>query len=388
MQRRRRGLVSEDDDDVRSVTSGVGEKERTGRVRLVKKICLLLPVVILAFFGLIHILNYIFGYLPLIWDDPASSSLDWTFSGEPSPDIASHLLDITDDVRPVPCHSHNDYWRRVPLYDALRWGCTGVEADVWLFDNELYVGHSTSALTPKRTFRSMYIDPLVRLLDHKNTPTTISPPSTTKNGVFATSPQQSLILLVDFKNNGSEIYPVVSHHLSALRKKDYLTYFNGETIIKRPITVVATGNAPFNLISPNTTHRDIFFDAPLDRLATTTITPHPHTNGQGNVGTSPTSHFDSTNSLYASVNFRQAVGLVWWRGMSAAQVLTVRAQIRSAHERGLKARYWGTPTWPVGVRNGVWKTLVGEGVDFLNGDDLVGMARLDWGVRRHVGVWG
>jgi hypothetical protein len=34
---------------------------------------------------------------------------------------------------PVGCHSHNDYWRRVPLYSALQAGCIGVEADVWLF---------------------------------------------------------------------------------------------------------------------------------------------------------------------------------------------------------------------------------------------------------------
>ena len=35
--------------------------------------------------------------------------------------------DITRNVVPLKCHSHNDYWRRVPLYQALHAGCTSVE---------------------------------------------------------------------------------------------------------------------------------------------------------------------------------------------------------------------------------------------------------------------
>ena len=93
-----------------------------------------------ALSGCVHIVNVGLGYVPLIHDDPAAFALDWTQPNQASTDMASYLLDITNDVTPIPCHSHNDYWRRVPLYDALRWGCTGVEADVWLFDEDLYVG--------------------------------------------------------------------------------------------------------------------------------------------------------------------------------------------------------------------------------------------------------
>ena len=87
------------------------------------------------------------GYVPTFLDDQIVSTFDWSQHDK------SDLLDVTRDVTPVQCHSHNDYWRRVPLYDALRWGCTGVEADVWLFDEELYVGHNTNALTRDGTFQ-------------------------------------------------------------------------------------------------------------------------------------------------------------------------------------------------------------------------------------------
>jgi hypothetical protein len=278
--------------------------------------------------GIIYILNFFIGSIPLTWNHPAASSLDWT---QPS-----QLLDITHNVTPVACHSHNDYWRRVPLYDALRWGCTGVEADVWLFDEELYVGHSTNALTANRTFRSMYIDPLVQLLEHQN------PTFDTKNGIFPKDSTQTLVLLVDFKNDGRDIFPFVSSHLSALRERGYLTYYDGSSTIPGPITVVATGNAPFDLITANSTYRDIFFDAPLNRMAQDS-TQHAARGGQGTVGTLPTSHFDSTNSYYASVDFRKSIGYVWWGRLSSKQLHLIREQIKGAHQRGLKARYWSAP---------------------------------------------
>jgi hypothetical protein len=320
------------------------------------------------------------GYVPVFLDDHALPGLDWNKYDK------AHLLDITRDVTPVPCHSHNDYWRRIPLYDALHWGCTGVEADVWLFDNELFVGHNTNALTQNNTFRSMYVDPLVAMLDHKNTVSDFATPSIVKNGIFDTEPSQTLVLLVDFKNDGHDIFPVVSEQLSAFREKGYLTYFNGTSVVSGAITVVATGNAPFDLITANSTYRDIFFDAPLDKLDDTAATTTSKRDGQGTVGTTPDSHFDSTNSYYASVNFGSSIGWLWFGHFSGAQMEKVRTQIRTAEQRGLKSRYWSAPKWPIGLRNRVWRVLVDEGVGYLNGDDLKGMAELDWNVKKHWGV--
>ena len=50
--------------------------------------------------------------------------------------------DFSRDIVPKKCHSHNDYWRSVPLFSALAAGCTSVEADVWLAeDGALLVSH-------------------------------------------------------------------------------------------------------------------------------------------------------------------------------------------------------------------------------------------------------
>lgn len=79
--------------------------------------------------------------------------------------------DPTDGVTPIPCHSHNDYWRAVSLFDALHVGCTSVEADIWLPQEEngteLLVGHKKASLREERTLREMYVGPIERLLDAK-----------------------------------------------------------------------------------------------------------------------------------------------------------------------------------------------------------------------------
>lgn len=116
--------------------------------------------------GAVHLILVIYGHKAWIWDVSQGKPRLPAWAGKDH-GLASYPTDATRDVRPIPCHSHNDYWRRVPLFDAIHWGCTGVEADVWLFDgnDELLVGHSSTSLSPARTLRSLYVDPLVELLD-------------------------------------------------------------------------------------------------------------------------------------------------------------------------------------------------------------------------------
>jgi len=73
--------------------------------------------------------------------------------------------------------------------------------------------------------------------------------------------------------------------------------------------------------------------------------------------------------------------------LSHAQREVIRGQIRGAKRRGLKARYWDTPSWPIGLRNRVWQILIEEGADVLNVDDLRGAATEDWRRRRMLGWW-
>ncbi|KAJ5945564.1 RRNA biogenesis protein RRP5 [Penicillium verhagenii] len=318
----------------------------------------------------------------------------WAHTGDQidTHDISHWPTDISRDIIPFGCHSHNDYWRRVPLYSALQAGCIGIEADVWLFDNELYVGHTSTSLTSRRTLRSMYIDPLVRILENQNPSTPfqrfVSKPP---HGVFDTDPEQTLILLVDFKTDGVATWPAVAEQLAPLRDRGYLTHFNGREVVPGPITVVGTGNTPFNLAIANSTYRDIFFDAPLDKLVdiensndelvSFSSAKGPSSLGQGLSGMPDiitANTFNTTNSFYASVDFKAAIGFPWPFHFSKYQIDLIRTHVRVAHQHGLKVRYWGLPSWPRSLRNHIWRILVQEGVDILNVDDLVEATKGSW----------
>ncbi|KZZ87617.1 PLC-like phosphodiesterase, TIM beta/alpha-barrel domain protein [Ascosphaera apis ARSEF 7405] len=308
---------------------------------------------------------------------------------------------LTRGVRPVACHSHNDYWRPYPLYSAIHAGCIGVEADIWLYENDLYVGHTTSTLRPNRTFDNLYVNPLVEILDARNPQRqqqqqqqqqhsgqeNREPP----NGVFTEAPHQTLVLLVDFKMNGDETWPYLMKQLDPLRERGYLTYFNGTTRVEGPVTVVGTGNAPFHLIVENSTYRDVFYDAPLAYLPLLpdideTQTQSSSSDDQNSTTSSslstkppPLPPFDFTNSYYASASFKKFIGTCWAWMLTNSQLDTIRLHVNSAHKRGLFVRYWSSPGFPHGFRNRLWRLMIQEGVDLLNTDDLVAATSRDWG---------
>ena len=353
----------------------------------------------------------------LFWDADAYNDYlpDWGKPGQIGDGLPNYPTDATRDVIPIPCHSHNDYWRRIPLFDAIHWGCTGVEADVWLFDEELFVGHSTASLTRNRTFRNLYINPLVKLLDSMN-PTTNEVANSTSNGdnslrgVFDEDPDQTLVLLVDVKTDGHETYHHVYHQTQALRDKDYLSYWDADGFHSRAITIVGTGNTPFEKIVADQEYRDIFFDAPLDELYLESTTQdgeedenddeeddddednndednddEDNDDDEKDDAGEPESPqiYNSSSAYYASVSFTQAVGVTWLGSLSNAQMDIIRGQIRGARARGLKARYWDTPSWPVFLRNHIWEVLMQEGASVLNVDDLQAAATENWKARGH-----
>ncbi|KAL9629844.1 MAG: hypothetical protein Q9164_006698, partial [Protoblastenia rupestris] len=233
---------------------------------------------------------------------------------------AQYPTSFSRDITPIPCHSHNDYWRRVPLYTALAAGCISIEADVWYTPTDLLVGHKASSLTQARTLQTLYIDPLLSILSHQNplsTPLQTATDSSTLNGIFDTSPTTSLILLIDIKTDPLKTLPAVIAALEPLRAHDgYLTHFNGSSLISGPLTIVATGETPFDmLVSNNSTYRDIFFDAPLDTF-------WPASSSLSNTA----DQYTPENSYYASTNFEATIGKLYHGIMSPSQVELVRGQ--------------------------------------------------------------
>lgn len=248
-------------------------------------------------------------------------------------------------------HSHNDYWRDIPFYTALSVGCISVEADVWLYNDTLYVGHEESALTAARTFDSLYVQPILDTLRREN-PSSPFVTSPTRNGVYDTDAGQTLYLFVDVKTEGEATWPAVVAALQPLRDAAYLTTWDGTAITQGPVTVIGTGNTPLDQVQP-VQQRDYFFDANLALLSSSQST------------------ITAEVSPIASTQFSKYFGTINGTTFNDTQLAILSEHLAAARSKGIMPRYWDTPAWPISTRNAVWTTLIEAGVGLLNADDLV-----------------
>ena len=239
----------------------------------------------------------------------------------------------------------------------------------------------------------MYLEPVQEILDRRNQRSDIPP----LHGIYESDATRSLVLLVDFKGNGEAIWPVLHQQLQPLRDRNYLAFFNGTAVTEGPVTIVASGDVSFRDVIHNSTHRDVFYDAPLELMDSREpaslkfdlepALPVDLAMDQALPLRRPVNPavYSTANSYYASVSFTRSIGYPWGSQLTRVQVDLIRAQVRGAHERGLKVRYWDVPVWPLGVRNYLWRVLVREGVDYLSLDDIRAAVRGDWGPRK--GGW-
>ncbi|KAG7729800.1 hypothetical protein KL933_000880 [Ogataea haglerorum] len=263
--------------------------------------------------------------------------------------------ELTKDVFVKQIHSHNDYWREYPCLTALSLGVQSIEADVWVFpelnDSTVYVGHNLASLTPDRTFESLYLNPIMSLIEAFNPVTDETKEADTLNGVFDTDSGATLYLFVDMKTDGLATWPYVYNALEPLRKKNYLSTYDSAngTWKQGPVTVIGTGNTPFEQVE-KLTARDVFFDGVLGGL-----------NDSFTAYISPI----ASSSLEALVGKVESVD-----GLNSSQTQQLSQAISDAHAKGIYTRIWDTPWWPVEKQTNVWRQILQAGSDFLNADDL------------------
>ncbi|KAH9898022.1 hypothetical protein C8Q73DRAFT_663847 [Cubamyces lactineus] len=252
------------------------------------------------------------------------------------------------NIPPKMIHSHND---------SLSYGAASVEADVWLLNGTLYVGHQLASLTPERTLDALYIQPLLMIIQKKCSFNVFAVNCLSPNGLFDMASDVPLQLLIDVKTDGPEALPVILEALQPLREAGYLTTFSDGKLNVSVITVVGSGNAPLEQIEA-LSPRDFFFDAPLTQLTDQSLN----------------TNWNATLSPLASANYSTAVG---WNGtgtIAENQMANITRFVGDAHARGIKARFFDIPAWPIYVRDNIWKVLLDGGVDWLNADDLAAAA--------------
>ena len=230
-------------------------------------------------------------------------------------------------------HAHNDYLHARPLIDALDNGFCSVEADVFLVDGELRVGHDRDKLRPGRTLQSLYLEPLRRRI---------------RRGSVYDRPAR-FILLVDIKADGEKVYEVLRRVLP--QYQTVLSSFERGRVYQRAITVILSGERPRAMLESETA-RYAFLDGRLSDL-------------EGEESRAPASLMPLVSDNYGQ-HFR-------WDGRGAMpdeERQKLRAMAQKAHTQHHLLRLWATPETPA-----AWGELLDAGIDLINTDDLAGLRR-------------
>lgn len=227
-------------------------------------------------------------------------------------------------------HAHNDYLHRRALQDALQHGFASAEADIFLIDGELRVGHERWLLRPG-TLQSLYLEPL-RLLAAAN------------HGRI-TADGTPFCLLVDIKADGDAVYLRLREVLAEYR--DMLTVFRDKDCTPGAVSVILSGSRPRRLVATEPERLCALDGRPedLDRNPSPFLVPW--------ISDAWSKHFGrGTEEL------------------DAAQLQHLRSLVARTHAQGRKLRFWGAPD-----RAEVWSLQRREGVDLINTDRLLAYAQ-------------
>src|SRR5437763_12400645 len=136
----------------------------------------------------------------------------------------------------IHAHAHNDYEHKRPLLDALDNGFCSVEADVYLRNGQLLIGHTEQDLRPERTLEKLYLDPLRERIRAEG------------GRVYRGGP--TVYLLIDVKTEGKSTYQAL--HPVLVRYGDILSTFDNGKFEQKAVTVVISGNRAPELLAAQT----------------------------------------------------------------------------------------------------------------------------------------
>lgn len=221
----------------------------------------------------------------------------------------------------VGIHSHNDYDRNRPFYDAFDQRFGSIEADVYCVDGELYVAHDRDKIEESRTLRAMYLEPVKR--------------EAGRNGGSVYGKGQSPQLLIDLKTNWEETLPVLAAQLD-----EYGDYFDPA---RNPhaVRVTVSGSMPRPELFGKYPEF-IFFDG------------------------RPVNEYTPEQLKRLSMISASFGDYSRWNGnddMSAEDSVAIKGFIDAGHAKGQKVRFWGCPD-----TEKAWLTFMDMGVDIINTD--------------------
>jgi hypothetical protein len=249
--------------------------------------------------------------------------------------LLAGLAWAADQPAPQPlrnAHAHNDYLHSRPLFDALEQGFNSVEADVFLTNGQLLVGHTAAELKPGRTLEALYLDPLRERVR--------------ANGGKVYRDGPPFWLLVDVKTEAKATYAALHDVLA--KYADLFTAVDGGKVEPKAITVVVSGNMAKEAMA-----------AQAKRYA-----------GYDGRATDLDSDVPAHLMPWVSDNWTKTFKWMGDGPMPEAERAKLRDFVARAHRHGRLVRLWATPE-----KAAVWQELRAAGVDLINTDQLADLRK-------------
>lgn len=215
-------------------------------------------------------------------------------------------------------HSHNDYEQKIPFELAYNLGFDSIEADLYLKDNEIFVAHDWAKIKTEKTFKSMYLNPLLSKIKENN-----GYPYPNKN---------KLTLILDLKKDGREVIEALFQQIEPFKSE------------LKNVKIVLSGDMP----SPDkfkNFDKIFFFDGRKELVY---------------------SKKQSKRIAFVSTSFLDFGK--YWAGktpMSDESYQKIELFVSSMHGKGKLVRLWATPNTVLG-----FETLQKLKVDIIGTDDL------------------
>jgi glycerophosphoryl diester phosphodiesterase len=225
-------------------------------------------------------------------------------------------------------HAHNDYNRARPLFEALEQGASSVEADVFLSDGVLLVGHDRSQLSAARSLDALYLRPLFDVWQRQGR-------------VVPSTCAAELLLLIDVKADPEACYAALKLLLD--RYRSMLTHVRAGKLYGGAVRVVISGERPKHIMAAE---------------------PELLAGYDGRV----LEHDAGVSSAVMPLVSEQWSKLFSWTGeglLPVGERNRLRATVAEAHAQGRVVRFWATPE-----SASVWLELLSAGVDYINTDSL------------------
>lgn len=217
-------------------------------------------------------------------------------------------------------HSHNDYEQSIPFWLAWQEKFGSIEADIWLRDGHLLVGHSLEEIKAGRTLEEYYVKPLLSCLQ-KN------------NGHPYSDTTRRLQMLIDVK---ADSVNALNALMTLLDKYPELEKCS-------QIKWVISGNRPAPALYSSYPSY-IAFDGVLGRNYTSEAL---------------------SRIVMMSDDLRR---FTHWNGiteMPEADKKLISEAVSRAHEQHLPVRFWDAPDTP-----SAWKQLMTLKADYINTDHI------------------